>query len=137
LTKKKKVVKKRPKKAVRKTAKKPAVLPSRAFAVAAAKIARDSHCTDIVILNLTGLCPSADYFIVATSTSDRQGRSVANEISQLAPKFDLQRFGLAGYQQGRWILLDFIDVIVHIFDPQFRDYYNLEMLWGDAEKIDY
>ncbi len=48
-----------------------------------------------------------------------------------------KRFGRAGYDQGRWILLDFVDVVVHLFDSEYRDYYDLELLWGDAEKIDY
>ena len=62
-------------------------------------------------------------------------RAVANEICESAKKQGLQRFGRAGYEQGRWILLDFIDVVIHIFDSEYRDYYDLELLWGDAEKL--
>ena len=62
-------------------------------------------------------------------------RTVADEICEAAKKRSLQRFGRAGYEQARWILLDFIDVVIHIFDSEYRDYYDLELLWGDAEKL--
>ncbi len=154
----KKTVKKTVKKAVKKTTtrkpegetpsniavkkavkKKAAPLPNdKAFATAAAQIARDLHCRDIVLLDLTGLSPATDYFLIATGTSDRQGRTVADEITMLAKKeYNIKCFGTAGYEQGQWILLDFVTVVVHIFADKYRDYYNLEMLWGDAKKIDY
>jgi ribosome-associated protein len=108
---------------------------AKAFALAAAKVASDRHCTDIVVLDLTGKSPATDYFVIATGTSDRQMRTVADEISEEARNHGLQRFGRAGYEQARWILLDFIDVVIHIFDSEYRDYYDLELLWGDAERM--
>jgi ribosome-associated protein len=105
------------------------------FAVAAARLAEERHCTDIVVLDLTGLSPATDYFVIATGTSDRQMRSVTDEISQAARDRGMQRFGRAGYEQGRWILLDFVDVVVHIFDEEYRHYYDLDSLWGDAKKL--
>jgi len=110
---------------------------ARAFALAAAKVADERHCSDIIVLDLRGISPATDYFVIATGTSDRQMRTVADEISEEARKQGLQRFGMAGYEHARWILLDFIDVVVHIFDREYRDYYDLELLWGDAKKIDY
>ena len=107
----------------------------RQFAVAAAKIAAERHCSDIVVLDLRGMSPATDFFVIATGTSDRQMRTVADEISQAARELGLQRFGRAGYEQARWILLDFIDVVVHIFDEQYRQYYDLELLWGDAKRL--
>ncbi len=106
------------------------------FALAAAKIARELNCTDITVLDLTGKSPATDYFLIATSTSDRQARTVTDEICVQAKKAGFQRFGQAGYEQGRWILLDFVDVVVHIFDSEYRQYYNLEMLWGDAAVLE-
>jgi len=105
------------------------------FALAAAKIAAERHCRDIVVLDLTGMSPATDFFVIATGTSDRQMRTVADEISQAAREQSMQRFGRAGYEKARWILLDFIDIVVHIFDEQYRDYYDLELLWGDAERL--
>jgi ribosome-associated protein len=110
---------------------------ARSFALAAAQVADERNCSDILVLDLKGKSPATDYFVIATGTSDRQRRTVADEICEAAKKQGLQRFGLAGYEQGRWILLDFIDVVIHIFDREYRDYYDLELLWGDAKKIDY
>ena len=105
------------------------------LAVAAAKIARDRNCTDITVLDLTGISPATNFFVIATSTSDRQGRTVADEIAKEARSQGHQRFGIAGYNKGQWILLDYVTVVVHIFDAEQRDYYNLEMLWGDAKHV--
>ncbi len=108
---------------------------AKAFAIASANIAAERRSTDIVVLDLRGKSPATDYFVIATGTSDRQMRTVADEITQQAKEMGLARFGIAGYEQGRWILLDFIDVVVHIFDAEYRDYYALELLWGDAKKV--
>ena len=108
---------------------------ARAFALAAAEVAAGRHCTDIVVLDLKGKSPATDYFVIVTGTSDRQMRTVADEICQAAREQGLERFGRAGYDQARWILLDFVDVVIHIFDSEYRDYYDLELLWGDAERL--
>ncbi|MBN1805169.1 MAG: ribosome silencing factor [Sedimentisphaerales bacterium] len=109
--------------------------PAKEFALAAAKVALERHCSDIVVLDLSGKSPATDYFVIATGTSDRQMRTVADEISAEARKRNYQRFGRAGYEQARWILLDFVDVVIHIFDGEYRNYYDLELLWGDAERL--
>ncbi len=108
---------------------------SKTFALDAAKISLERHCTNTVVLNLKGKSPVTDYFVIATGTSNRQMRTVADEITEAAKGNGIQLFGRAGYEQARWILLDFVDVVVHIFDSQYRDYYDLELLWGDAERL--
>jgi ribosome-associated protein len=105
------------------------------FAVEAAKIAVSRRCDDAVALDLKGISPATDYFVIATGTSGRQMKTVCDEISELGRQMGISRFGRAGYEQGRWILLDFVNVVVHIFDAEYRDYYDLEMLWGDAKKL--
>ena len=105
------------------------------FALAAAKLAAERHCSDIVVLDLRNISPATDYFVIATGTSDRQMRTVADEICEAARQQGLQRFGRACYEQARWILLDFIDVVIHIFDSEYREYYDLELLWGDAKRL--
>jgi ribosome-associated protein len=110
-------------------------LNAKKFAIEAAKIAIERHCTDVVVLDLTGKSPATDYFLIATGTSDRQIKTVADEIMQFGREHKFNLFGRAGYEQGKWILLDFVDVVVHIFDEEFRQYYDLELLWGDAEKL--
>ena len=105
------------------------------FAIAAAKLAGERHCTDIVVLDMRKVSDVTDYFVIATGTSDRQMRSVADEITDNAKEQKFSLFGRAGYEQGHWVLLDFIDVVVHIFNSKSRDYYDLELLWGDAKKL--
>ena len=108
---------------------------AKAFALAAAKLAAERRCTDIVALDLRGKSPVTDYFIIVTGTSDRQMRTVADEVSAIGKQQGYSLFGQAGYEHARWILLDFVDVVVHIFDGRHREYYDLELLWGDAEKL--
>lgn len=114
---------------------KKSVTNDKELALSAAHIARDRHCTDIIVLDLTGISPATNYYVIATGTSDRQSRTVADEITVEAKSQGHQRFGVAGYDKGQWILLDFVGVVVHIFDEQHRDYYNLDLLWGDAKKL--
>ena len=110
---------------------------AKAFAVAAAKLAGERHCTDIVVLDMRKISQVTDYFVILTGTSDRQMRSVADEIADIGKGQKFPLFGRAGYETSHWVLLDFVDVVVHIFDKQSRGYYDLEMLWGDAKRIDY
>ena len=105
------------------------------LALDAAHIAREKNCTNITVIDLTGISPVTNFFVIATSTSGRQARTVADEISVEAKKQGHQRFGIAGHDRGQWILLDFVSVVVHILDEKSRDYYNLEMLWGDAKQL--
>jgi ribosome-associated protein len=121
----------------KKTAAKKTKPASKDFAVEAAKIASNLHCTDIVILDLKGVSPATDYFVIATGTSDRQMRTVADDVSDTGGKMGFKRFGRAGYEQGKWILLDFVDVVVHIFDKEYRGFYDLELLWGDAKQVNW
>ncbi len=99
------------------------------------KIADERHCTDIKVLDLKGKSPATDYYVIATGTSDRQMRTIADEISEFAKEHKYGRFGLAGYDQAQWVLLDYVDVVVHLMDEESREYYNLEMLWGDAKEL--
>jgi ribosome-associated protein len=117
------------------TVKKTTALTAKKFALEAAKIALERNCTDVVVLDLTGKSPATDYFLIATGTSSRQTRTVADEIKDFGKQHNFRIFGRAGYEQGKWVLLDFVDVVVHIFDEEFRQYYDLELLWGDAEKL--
>jgi ribosome-associated protein len=110
-------------------------LTAKKLVTEAAKIALERHCTDVVALDLKGKSPATDYFLIATGTSDRQIKTVADEITEFAHKNKLRLFGRAGYEQGKWVLLDFVDVVVHLFDEEFRQYYDLELLWGDAKKL--
>lgn len=110
---------------------------ARQFAVESARTAHELKCEEVVVMDLRGLSGVTDFFVIATGTSDRQLRSVAERIEEYGHRVGSRVFGRAGYDLGQWVLLDFVDVVVHLFDPERRAYYDLELLWGDAPKIDW
>lgn len=107
------------------------------FAKEAARIADDSRAENVVILDLRGICSVTDFFVIATGTSDRQMRAIIDQIAEYGKRVGQMRFGLSGYDTATWVLADYIDVVVHLFDAQRRQYYDLELLWGDAPRIDW
>lgn len=111
------------------------IIDAKKLSIEAARIGLERNCRDIKILDLKGKSPATDYFVIMTGASDRQMRTVADEISEMAKENKYIRFGMAGYENGVWILLDYVDVMVHIMSEKARDYYNLEMLWGDAKEV--
>jgi ribosome-associated protein len=78
------------------------------------------------------ITPFADVFVVATGNSDRHVRSIADAVSKAASEMGEPALGIEGYDDGRWVLLDLGDVIVHIFQPEVRQQYDLERLWSEA-----
>ena len=110
-------------------------IDSKEFGIAVAKIAIERNCTDVVLMDLRGKSPATDYYLIATGTSNRQIRTVADEITEMAKENKWVKFGQAGYDEGRWVLQDYVDVVIHLFDDEYRDYYDLEMLWGDAKQV--
>ncbi|MBC8107600.1 MAG: ribosome silencing factor [Anaerolineae bacterium] len=108
---------------------------ARQFAVDAARHAANTRCTNVVVLDLTGLSPVCDFFVIATGTSARQMRTVADEIGELADQKKFAPLASTGYEGESWILVDCVDVVVHIFNAQTRGYYDLDNLWGDAKPV--
>lgn len=111
---------------------------NRRFAIEAARLLADFDCDDVLILDVSSLSDMSDYLVLATGTSDRQIRSLAGRVEELGKKeFGMTRFGREVEPDGSiaWLLVDFIDVVVHLFDPPARAHYDLEMLWGDAKHI--
>lgn len=100
-------------------------------------MAQANHCENVVILNLQGLTSIADYFVIATGTSDRQMRATVDHIDDYAEKIGQKRYGLAGYDTAHWILADYVDVVIHVFDETHRRYYDLDLMWGDAPRIEW
>ncbi len=87
------------------------------------------------MLDLTRLWPVADFFVIATGSSERQMRSVAREIEEMALGMGSRSYSRSGYEGKTWIVIDFVDVVVHVFSPEARAYYDLDNLWGDAPKL--
>ncbi|OHB93723.1 MAG: ribosome silencing factor, partial [Planctomycetes bacterium RIFCSPHIGHO2_12_39_6] len=97
-----------------------------------ANAAEDIQAIDLVVLDLTKLTSFTDYFVICSGKSDTQVRAIATSIVEKAKSKNREPLGLEGYNQGLWVLVDFGDVVAHIFYQEIRDYYNLEKLWGDA-----
>jgi len=108
---------------------------ARELAIAAARAALDNKAEDITVLNLTGLSPVTDYFVICTGTSGRQMRTVADEICRAGARMGQQVWQVSGAEAADWILLDFVDAVVHIFDRRHRSYYDLELIWGEAPRV--
>lgn len=91
---------------------------------------------DIKILNLIELTTIADYFIICSADSDIQVKAIADEVDKNLSKRGIKCYHKEGEKALNWILLDYFDVVVHVFRKDVREYYNLEKLWGDAEVIE-
>ena len=109
---------------------------ARELALAAARVAEETRGTDVRVLDLRGITELFDYFVVATGSSRRQLHAMADEIEQTVKRelHDRKRGG-EGYEEGRWIVLDYGDVMVHLFDAEAREYWDLEHLWSDAKRV--
>ncbi len=107
------------------------------FARQAARLAADLHCEDVRLLDVRGLSQICDFILVASGTSDRQMRSVAEDMEELAEKAGYQRFRMTGDSLDTWIVVDFVDLVVHLFEPGRRRFYDLENLWGDSSDIEF
>ncbi|GIK17141.1 MAG: hypothetical protein BroJett003_21050 [Planctomycetota bacterium] len=105
------------------------------FARELARIASELKSEDVVLLDLRGLTSITDFLVIATGTSDRQMRAVIDHLREYALRVGEKTYGLDGEDSDRWILVDFVDVVVHLFSREARDFYDMELLWGDAPRI--
>lgn len=109
---------------------------SLAAAQRAAALALDLKASDVVLLDLSSVSDATDFFVIASGTSDTHVRATAEHIMEgLKKKDGVAPHHIEGLQQGRWVLLDYVDFIVHIFHPTLREFYQLERLWSDAEPV--
>jgi ribosome-associated protein len=101
-----------------------------------AEYASDRKALDIVQLDLRGLISYTDYFVVCTGRSDRQVKAIHDGIHLgMKNEHGMLPSRVEGVTQGDWILMDYLDVLVHVFTPETRDYYRLEQLWGEAPAL--
>jgi len=100
------------------------------------KAAVEKKAQDPVLLELKGISSIADYFLLCSGRSDRQVQAIAQGIEQALKKKGIRPLGQEGTAGGRWILLDYVDVVVHIFLDPVRKFYDLEGLWMDAQRIE-
>ncbi len=108
---------------------------ARAFAIEAARMLNDDRCEDVVVLEIATVSQLADFVVIGTGTSDRQMRGTGSDISKIGEETGFPCVRRNIDDRTTWVLLDFVDVIVHIFEPNARAFYDLEMMWGDVPKI--
>jgi ribosome-associated protein len=106
------------------------------LALAAARTADDNRGQDIVVLDMRGMTTEFDYFVLVTGNSRRQLHAISEEIDRvLEGELGDVRLGIEGYNESRWILLDYGSVVIHLFDADTRAYYALEDLWAHAQRV--
>jgi ribosome-associated protein len=107
------------------------------LATTAAAYAADKKGSDIVVLDLRDVAGYTDFFVIVSGTSDRQAKAIHDGIHQGLKKHEaLLPRRVEGLAEARWILMDYLDVVVHVFTPETRDFYRLEALWGDVPRRD-
>jgi ribosome-associated protein len=113
------------------------ILPSLDRACLAARVAFENKARDIVVLDLRGITPLYDFFVLATGASRRQIHTITEEIDAALREQGDQRLSVEGYEASTWVVQDYGDVMVHVFNPHTREYYALEDLWADAGRINW
>jgi len=108
----------------------------KAMALLAAAAALDRKAEDLTLLEVTELTGYADYFLLASGRSTRQASAIAERIERVLKKAGVKPLGIDGLKEGRWALLDFGDVVIHVFHTPLREFYDLDSLWADAPKVE-
>ena len=109
-------------------------LPSEVTSAIAAAL--DKKASDIVVLDLRHTPAFTDFFLICTGQNVRQGHAIADAIEEALRAVKRSPAHVEGYKRGEWVLMDYFTFIVHVFTPQTREFYSLERLWGDAERIE-
>ena len=110
---------------------------AKAYAVEAARLCADRRCANVRVLDVTGLSPVCDFFVLATAAGGRQMGTVAREAEELAADYDLRPMHSVRRAEpnDRWVAIDLVDAIVHVFSDEARLFYDLDNLWGDAREV--
>lgn len=112
-------------------------VPTTDFACAVARTLADGRCENALVLDVTGLSQVTDYIVIASGTSDRQLRAMVGELKDLGKHLGHDLCRHDGQGSGEWIVIDFVDVMVHLLTAEHRVFYDLESLWGDSKRIDW
>jgi ribosome-associated protein len=107
-------------------------LTPKALARACTKLALDKKAEDVVIIDLRKLNAPTDYFVICSGATDRHVRAIADSVVDGLRKKKVRAWHVEGHTVGSWILIDYVDVVVHVFNDMTRKFYSLETLWGDA-----
>jgi ribosome-associated protein len=101
----------------------------------AARAAEDKKAKDVIVLDISDISVICDFFIICSGLSSTQVRAIAENVEEKLEKQGINKLRVEGLQEGRWVLLDFGSVVVHVFQEKDREFYNLEHLWGDAKVV--
>jgi len=107
-----------------------------AFAISAAQSLQDDKCSDVRVLDVTGISPVTGYIVIGSGTSARQMRSSLENIDELAEELGSSAYAISADDSALWLLADFVDVVVHLFEPNARAHYDLESLWSQAGRVE-
>jgi ribosome-associated protein len=110
---------------------------TRQFAIEIARTLSDSKCSEVVLLDVRGRSPVCDFVIIGSGTSQRQMRSVAQEVEDLGKARGQHPFRTNADEASTWIVVDYVEIVVHLFEPDQRLYYDLELLHADGKRIDW
>jgi ribosome-associated protein len=100
-------------------------------------VAADNKARDVRVLDMRGVTPLYDFFVLASGSSRRQIHTIAEEIDAALAAEGEKRLSIEGYEASKWVVQDYGDIVVHVFDPEAREYYALEDLWADAPRLDW
>ena len=103
--------------------------------LACAKAAIDKKCEKLKILDLTEMNAFADFFVICSGTNERQVQAIGNSIARMMKEQDFKPVSIEGENDGRWVLMDYGDVVIHVFLDAIRDYYGIDKLWTDARSV--
>ncbi len=101
----------------------------------ALELCQERNARDAILLDLRGLSDATDFFLIASGNSDVHVRAISDHIMNGLAAEGLRPAGVEGQRSGRWVLIDYIDVVIHVFHPALREFYQLERLWGDAPTL--
>jgi ribosome-associated protein len=107
------------------------------LAIASARVMDDAKCEDIIIFDVRGVSTICDYLLIGTGTSDRQMRAVADHVEEMAEARGEKVFWVDGRKDGEWIVIDYVDVMIHLFESEKRAFYDLESMWGDCPRVEW
>jgi len=108
---------------------------NKALAVALQAI-EDKKAHDVLVLDISEVSSFTDYFVLCTGTSSRQVQAIADAVEETTTAIGMKRTHVEGYTHAEWVLMDFMDFVVHIFSPTARTFYDLERLWRDGKRIE-
>jgi ribosome-associated protein len=103
----------------------------------AARVAVENKGRDVLVLDMRGITPLYDFFVLVSGQSRRQVHTLTEEIDAALQEQGDARLGIEGYEASKWVVQDYGDVVVHVFNPDTREYYALEELWADAPRVDW